>query len=378
MTKSIKDTLARKSFWTATAFYIVIGFEFLYMAGPFGAYFYSIYGPGLNFFNETPPFSWLTRFFMPHIVVETSSVFINWHNAVGASLAVLGFAAFLAGASQVYYNKLTKKGPVTGGVYRIIRHPQYGSFAVSGFGLLLLWPRYIVLVMFITMLFGYYWLAKVEERECEDKYGQSYRDYKKATSMFIPFPLFLRGQPCLPGSGWKRKCSQAILYTLAIAVCITWARIIETHSLNSLYTYSTADSVTVSVVKISPETLKTIVATALSNEDVRKRLMKHGQGAHYLNYVLPTKWYVSEVPMQTGEGFYHSQPGDYDRNLYKIIFTRVDLRRADYQDATGFLRRVTRRVPVAEVWIDMGRNRVIEAKEPSPAIRYENIPVAIY
>jgi protein-S-isoprenylcysteine O-methyltransferase Ste14 len=374
----IKDRLTRKSFWTVTAFYILIGFEFIYMAGPFAAYFYSVYGPGLNFFNEAPSLSWLTRFFMPHIVVETSSVLINSHNAVGGSLAILGFAAFLAGAGQVYYHKLVKKGPVTGGVYRVIRHPQYGSFAVCGFGLLLLWPRFIVLAMFITMLFGYYWLAKVEERECEDKYGESYRDYKKKTSMFIPLPLSLKNLALLPASGWKRKCAQAILYTMVLAAGITGASIVETYSLDSLYTYSTAGSVTVSVVKMNPVILQTIVETALSDDDVRKRLTGNGEGARYLNYVLPAEWYVSEVPMETKEGFYHSQPEDYDRNLCKIIFTRVDLRRADYEGATGFLRQVTRRVPVAEVWIDIGRKRVTEVRNPPPAVKYENIPVAIY
>ncbi|RJR39838.1 MAG: isoprenylcysteine carboxylmethyltransferase family protein [Desulfobacteraceae bacterium] len=374
----MKEGLTRKSFWTAAAFYILIGLEFVYMAGPFAAYFYSLYGPGLNFFNETPQLAWLARFFMPHIVVETSSALVNLHNAVGESLAVTGFAGFLAGASQVYYHKLAGKGAVTGGVYRIVRHPQYGAFALCGLGLLLLWPRFIVLVMFITMLFGYYGLAKIEERECENKYGQSYRDYKKATAMFIPLPWSLRKLSFFPGSGWKRKVAQAILYTLAIAIGITAARTLETHSLQSLYTHSTADSLTLSLVKMDPGTLETIVATALSNGDVRKRLTDHAQRKHYLNYVLPSEWYVSEIPMETKKGFYHLLPEDYDRNIFKIILTRVELRRSDYVDAKEFLRHVTRRAPVLEVWVDIGRKMVTEIKDPPTATKYGNIPVAIY
>jgi len=378
MIRGGKDALSRRSFWTATAFYIVIGFEFLYMAGPFAAYFYSIYGPGLNFLHEHPLLSWLTRFFMPHIVVETSSVLINRHNVIGASLAVLGFASFLSGACQVYYHKLAKKGPVTGGVYRVIRHPQYASFALWGFGLLLLWPRYIVLVMFITMLFGYYCLARVEERECEEKYGESYREYRQRTAMFIPLPLRIEKLPRFPPSGGKRIFAQSLLFISVLAVGITGARFAEHYSLNSLYTYSTPDSVTVSVVKVDPKSLENIVAVAIGHQDVRKRLMKQGRKRRYLNYVLPAEWYVSEVPMETKEGFYHLQPEDYDRNLYKIIFTEVELRGGEYKDASEFLGLVIRRLPVAEVWIDLGRSRVTEVKDPPHAIKYENIPVALY
>jgi hypothetical protein len=232
--------------------------------------------------------------------------------------------------------------------------------------------------MFITMLFGYYWLAKIEERECEEKYGEFYREYKKKTSMFIPFTLSLGERFGLPVSGWKRKCAQAILYTMAIAFGVAGASMVEIHSLNSLYTYSTSDSVTVSVVKMNPETLRTIVETALSNEGVRKRLLQHGPGARYLNYVLPSEWYISEIPMESKKGFYHLQPKNYDRNLCKIIFTRADLRRGDYENAKGFLRQVSRRVPAAEAWIDISRKQVTEIKNPPLDVKYENIPVAIY
>jgi protein-S-isoprenylcysteine O-methyltransferase Ste14 len=369
----------RRVFWTAAAFYTVIGFEFLYMAGPFAAYFYSVYGPGLNFFNESPTFSWLARFFLPHIVSETSSFFINSHNMAGALLAVFGFLAFCAGAGQVYFHKLAKKGPVMGGVYRIIRHPQYASFAVCGFGLLLLWPRFIVLVMYVTMLFGYYLLAKAEERECEEKYGKSYLEYKRTTRMFLPFKAPLVGRlPHLPESGWKRRAAVAILYVVTLAAGVIAAELLESHSLKSLYTYSSSDSVTVSVVKMSPEALETLVKTALASENVQMRLEKQGKGARFLNYVLPAEWFISEIPMESHEGSYHLQPGDYNRSLYKIIFTMADMRGAANAEPREFLRRVTRRTPVAEVWVDVVQARVIEVKEPPSDIKYENIPVAIY
>jgi protein-S-isoprenylcysteine O-methyltransferase Ste14 len=164
-----------------------------------------VYRPGLEFLNSHPALGWLSQIFLPHIVIETASPLVNAHNVVGAILALFGFIAFCVGAAQVYYYKLTRKGAVTGGIYNVIRHPQYVSFAICSFGLLLLWPRYIVLVSFVTMLFAYYFLAKLEERECEQKFGQSYIDYKNATNMFLPFRIPGTDRlPALPKSGAKR------------------------------------------------------------------------------------------------------------------------------------------------------------------------------
>ena len=43
-----KQKSARRTFWAVSAFYLLIAFEFFYMATPFALYFYSVYGPGLN------------------------------------------------------------------------------------------------------------------------------------------------------------------------------------------------------------------------------------------------------------------------------------------------------------------------------------------
>jgi len=137
---------------------MLIAFEFFYMASPFAFYFYSVYGPTLNFIADSPALSWLVSVFLPHYA-KTSSDLLNLHNWLGWALAALGFSAFCIGVWQVYYHKLTRKRVVTGGVYNYIRHPQYVSLLVCSFGMLLLWPRYIVLVSFVTVLFAYYFLA---------------------------------------------------------------------------------------------------------------------------------------------------------------------------------------------------------------------------
>ena len=120
-----KHSGTRRTFWTITAFYLLIAFEFFYMASPFAMYFYSVYGPGLKFINDNAALAWLSSTFLPHIVVETSSVLVNLHNIVGGLLVAVGFLGFCVCAIQIYYSKLTRKKAVTGGVYNFIRHPQY-------------------------------------------------------------------------------------------------------------------------------------------------------------------------------------------------------------------------------------------------------------
>ena len=116
---------ARRALAVTGAFYILIAFEFLYMASPFAAYFYGVYGLSLDWFQSSETTGWLIQFFMPHLVEETASFAVNIHEIVGQILLLGGLAAFAAGAVQVYSAKLRGKGAVTGGLYRHIRHPQY-------------------------------------------------------------------------------------------------------------------------------------------------------------------------------------------------------------------------------------------------------------
>ncbi|MFQ5771147.1 MAG: methyltransferase family protein [bacterium] len=165
----------------AWLFYLIIGIEIIYMISPFAIYYYSTYGPSLNFLHTLPQTAWLSGFFLPHYV-NTSSFLLNSYQIVGWILVLVGFLFFLIGAGQIYYCKFTKKGAVTGGIYKFIRHPQYVAFAVMGFGLLLAWPRFTVLIMYVTMLFVYFFLAKKEEKECEEKFGESYKTHQARIS----------------------------------------------------------------------------------------------------------------------------------------------------------------------------------------------------
>ena len=377
--KSIKGT-----FWTMAFFYMLIAFEFFYMASPFAIYFYSVYKPGLNFLNEYPLVNWLTLFFLPHIVEETSSTLINLHNIIGAVLTLLGFMAFCVGAAQVYYYKLTKKGPVKGGIYNIIRHPQYVSLAICSFGLLLLWPRHLALIMFVTMLFGYYLLARAEERECEQKFGRSYIEYQNRTNMFLPFNIPLINRlPRLPQSRFKKFIFLTAIYILTLGVSIFLARSLQSFTLDSLYAYYSKDSAYISQYKMDSETMDQLIVWALSNKEVQTRLNKSKTepNAKYLNYILPDNSYVSEIPMNESEEVYgnhflRSRPSN--QNLYKIIFTQVELKGNQNAEGKEILLNVVKRTPIMEVWVDVFQAKVMEIKDPPEVIQYENVPVPVF
>lgn len=376
--KQEKEKKIKRGFWGAFAFYFLIAFEFFYMSSPFAVYFYSVYWPALEFFNNSTSLGWLISFFMPHIVFKTTSVLINSHNVVGALLALIGFIGFLIGAIQVYSNKLRRKGAVTGGIYNWIRHPQYIFFIICSFGLLLLWPRYIVLIMFITMIFAYYLLANAEEIECEAQFGQSYIEYKNKTGMFFPVKFSaLNKLPFLPKSKAGKAIGLVVLYIFSLLIGITIAKGLNQLSINSLYASYTDNATYISVNQITKTDFQKLIEIALANDEVKDRINPNNNNSQskYLNYVLPQEWYVAEIPMNGSGG--HNYPKNYNPNNYKIVFTRAILRD---KNATGqaIISNVVKREPLIEVWIDLANKKVTRILEMPEKIRYENIPVAVY
>jgi protein-S-isoprenylcysteine O-methyltransferase Ste14 len=347
------------------------------MAGPFAAYFYAVYAPVLNFFNRFPALAWLSNFFLPHAVRDTSSFFINSLEIAGAVLAIVGFLAFCFGACQVYYHKIRKKGIVTGGIYNRIRHPQYASFILCSFGLLLLWPRYIVAILFVTMLFFYYLLAKVEEAECEHKFGQSYIDFKNRTAMFLPFKLsFL---PELPKKKGKKIIALICLYLLAITTIAGFAKGLNILAVDSLYATYTEHSANVALSSMPDDRIDEALSIALSDGIVAAKLAVFDSSANFINYVLPIEWFAAEIPMNGVEYTRgHSSPADYDPNLYKVIITKADMRDGVKATGTDILTSVYLREPIVEVWVDLLSHTVTKVMDMPEEVKYQGIPVAVF
>ncbi len=179
---SVKKSVLRRS---VIIFYLLVGLEIIIMISPFAAYFYSVYGPVLNFLYDYKVTAWLSAFFLPHAVVSKSAL-LNFINGFGRTLFSVGLILFLVGALQVYTAKFRHQRMVNSIMYRWIRHPQYVFLAIAGLGLLLFWPRFIILILYISMLFVYYLLARYEEQQMVEEHGDKYREYIQRTAMFLP------------------------------------------------------------------------------------------------------------------------------------------------------------------------------------------------
>jgi protein-S-isoprenylcysteine O-methyltransferase Ste14 len=385
MSEINQNRMTRKSLWTVSGIYALIALEFVYMATPFAAFFYSIYSPVLNFINRYQSLAWLDSTFLPHIVQDTTSSLLNLRAPAGIALFVTGLVGFIIGAGQVYYAKLFSKRAVLHGLYRFIRHPQYLFLMVWGLGLVLLWPRTVVLLSFVTMLFIYYHLARIEEQECECKFGQSYRQYKEKTGMFIPAKLiphitFTRITLSKP----IQRLLSLIFYLITIAVVIYFSGVARTWSINQLYAIYTADAACISITKIDEQTMHDIIDCAMADKVVQRRLSPNSGSPEikYINYILPANLFMLEIPMNEPENStaVHFLPVKQSTEKVKIVFTRAEMRvKRDVQIRDKeILKHVAGRIPVMEVYIDLVQKNIIEIKDPPVQASLKDITMPVF
>ncbi|MCL5074665.1 MAG: DUF1295 domain-containing protein [Chloroflexi bacterium] len=75
---------------------------------------------------------------------------------------------------------------VTEGIYSLVRHPQYLGLLLIIVGMLIQWPTIITILMAPVLMLTYYWLARKEEKELEERFGDRYKIYKEKTPAFLP------------------------------------------------------------------------------------------------------------------------------------------------------------------------------------------------
>jgi len=367
-----QDTKGSKRLvWTASAFYALIAFEFFYMASPFAAYFYSVYGPGMDWLQTLPLADWTLWFILPHLVEDTRSVVLNYVELFGLTLLFGGLLAFAVGVFQVYCAKLTRAGAVTGGVYRYIRHPQYSALIIASLGMLLVWPRFLVLFSTSCVILAYVLLARSEERQCLRAFPD-YADYMARTGMFFP-RAFKR-------AGLRPAPTFALLAGFAVTVAVVTAGAFWLRSavIGSLYTADTEAGVFLSVAHIDDADLASIAQIALADADVQERISAADAQGQVLAYVLPTEMYVSEIPMHlpTGETFGHSVPRNADPTQWKVILTQAEFGAG--HDGANILREAVNKSPLVEVHIDLSTQQVTDTFAPPQDAFYNGRQVPIF
>ncbi|MFQ5657106.1 MAG: methyltransferase family protein [Candidatus Methylomirabilales bacterium] len=278
-------------------FYLAIAFEVIIMITPFTVYFYSVYAPVLNGLEANRWTSWLTAFFLPHITYP-EDLFLLALAYLGPILLGVGLAIFFVCAFQVYSAKLIRRGVVSGGLYRYIRHPQYLGLAIAGMGLLLHWPRFIILVLYISMLFVYYLLARNEEERMLRRYGESYRRYMNRVPMFLPGNpggrLFVK----LAGGIEKRGLVLTLLYVVTLVGGVGTGFLLRGYAerrVPILYK-DNEDLVAVSLTPSDAESIGQLIQTVRNSPEVVSRLGKfHREGHTLVAYILPQDYMMQHL-----------------------------------------------------------------------------------
>ena len=287
----------------AVAFYLLIALEAVIMISPFTAYFYAIYAPLLARLEAHPSTAWLTAFFLPHITY-TGDPFLTALAWLGPALLTLGLAIFLVCAAQVYAAKLLRRGVVSGGLYRAIRHPQYLGLGVAGLGLLLYWPRFIILLLYLSMLFVYVLLARHEEGRMEARFPEAYRSYRDRTGMFLPGAPGARVFGALFGSTPRRGWALAVAYIAVLALGVGAAFGVRAYSLSRIPRLEYAAGL--SVVSLTPAGgagLERALATSLRHPEVIALLQKARQAPErtLVAYVLPKAYTMQHLIADLGD-----------------------------------------------------------------------------
>ena len=99
---------------------------------------------------------------------------------------ILGGFWLLASAWPVLYRAQRAGKLACSGPYHWVRHPQYAAFMLVMIGFLFQWPTLITLTLFPILVIIYVRLAKREEQQAREAFGDAYRAYAQATPGWWP------------------------------------------------------------------------------------------------------------------------------------------------------------------------------------------------
>jgi protein-S-isoprenylcysteine O-methyltransferase Ste14 len=275
---------------SAIVLYFVICFEILIMISPFAGFFYSAFNPLLLGLTKYPATKWLSSFFFTHMVVPPDD-FLKGIRIMGSVLFALGLVAFLLCAVQVYTSKFFRKGrPVLRGLYAWIRHPQYLSLAIAGMGLAILWPRFLVVVLWLAMIFVYYLLAKDEENRMQRQHPETYREYMESTGMFLP-------KRVEEAVSFSTTAGKVVLYVLICTLAIGGAFLLRDYTVNHLPLWAGSNVVVLAVLPEDKQMMEHRMGDILQLDEVKSRLKENEP---YLAYFLPTDYVMQGLIADTG------------------------------------------------------------------------------
>jgi protein-S-isoprenylcysteine O-methyltransferase Ste14 len=281
--------------------FFIMGFEVMIMISPFAFFFYSVFNPIFAWLDQYTATRWLTSFFLPHMILPPTLP-LKAIRVAGSIFFVIGMVGFIVCAIQVYAGKIFKWGIAAKVVYSYIRHPQYLFLSLWGVGLVILWPRFIVLATLSIMFILYYFLAKDEERRMLEQYGSDYRRYMERTGMFVPSSVASRFRFI---TGWMPDSAvRSVLIPIFVVVIVLGSGFIcwslTVHSLPFAAEKNlTLLSILPEDAKYEPKALDEILHDlATHNIDFMQ------ENKSYLGYLMPADYVMQGMIGDTGSGFH--------------------------------------------------------------------------
>lgn len=351
--------------------------EVLIMISPFAGFFYASlrFEPLLGVLSRSRPTAWLDGFFLNHAVITTSYL-LEWHRRAGLVLIVLGLAGFLLSAGQVYGNKIRKRGVAAGGLYRFVRHPQYLCLGIAGWGLLTMWPRFLLLGIWVTMLFFYAGLARFEERNMEERFGDDYRRFADTRGAFLPGSPVRRLFEATFGKWKPRALGWAAAYASCLALAFSLGFALRAWTRGSVAVLFEPEhrAVVVSAWPKSEAWMARVFRAALAHEEVRRRLVEV-RGDHPLAAtILPPRYGMKGMYYKLPDGHTDGHtdgplmgvdPESTDEPV-ELVFSRVEKpyrKGLVLEDALDVDVRLT---PLLVVSIRPARGEVMSVRVPLP------------
>jgi protein-S-isoprenylcysteine O-methyltransferase Ste14 len=382
---------------SAIVLYFIIGLEILIMISPFAGFFYSVFNPFLLTLAKYPATRWLSAFYLPHMVVPPDG-FLKTVRILGSVLFVSGMLGFFICALQVYMNKFLRKGAVLRGLYSVIRHPQYLCLAIAGLGLAILWPRFLVAILWVVMVGLYYLLSKDEERRMLREFPDEYRKYMRRTGMFLPRPVERLFSP-------RSTAGKVAVYLLTGVMIIGGAFLLRAYTVRHLPLWTEENVVALSILPDDLPMMDHRMHDILEIPPISQRL--DGE-SRYLVYVLPEGYIMQGLIADTGDEWrlykrHHTISMMVDWIVHPFSHLRDGHHMMHHADGmtpprpTGITRRLifldvsgskelpagaftlnARRVPIFMADIEFHSLRLLKLRDLPPQTGWQDVPTPVF
>jgi len=105
---------------------------------------------------------------------------------LGYGLLFVGLGLFIQGWRELH-RALKEKRLATGGLYALVRHPQYTGLLLGLFGEgVVHWPTVFSVTVFPLIVIAYVLLARREEKQAIKEFGDEYLAYQQKVPRFFP------------------------------------------------------------------------------------------------------------------------------------------------------------------------------------------------